>query len=129
MVTTKKEENDKDSIKEDKFLKSLLKGVRKIFILWIISKEKIHGYGLISKINDTSKINDITVIHGSSVYPILHSLEKEGLIISSEELNGNHKVKMYEITQEGKDTLNTIKSLTKSEKNNILTNFVQDMIL
>ncbi len=122
MVTTKKDGNDKDFIKEDKFLKSLLKGVKEIFILWIISKEKIYGYSLISK------ISDITVIYGSSVYPILHSLEKEGLIISSIELHENHKVKMYEITQKGKDTLNTINSVTKSEKNNILTNFVQDMI-
>ena len=96
------------SVLNTKFLHSLMKGVRNVFLLWLISKKKMHGYAIISKINETYDYIGVKVVHGSTIYPLLHSLEDEGLIISSEEYNGNHKVKMYEITEKGVMTLNSI---------------------
>ena len=59
---------------ETKFLHSLMKGVRNIFLLWLISQEKIHGYAIISKINEIYSNMGVKVVHGSTIYPILHSL-------------------------------------------------------
>ena len=114
---------------ETKFLHSLMKGVRNIFLLWLISQEKIHGYAIISKINEIYSNMGVKVVHGSTIYPILHSLEKEGLIVSSEEYNGNHKVKMYEITERGIITLNSIKKFIKQRpSNDTLITYFDDML-
>lgn len=114
---------------ETKFLHSLMKGVRNIFLLWLISQEKIHGYAIISKINEIYSNMGVKVVHGSTIYPILHSLEKDGLIVSSEEYNGNHKVKMYEITEKGIITLNSIKKFIKQRpSNDTLITYFNDML-
>ncbi len=114
---------------ETKFLHSLMKGVRNIFLLWLISQEKIHGYAIISKINEIYSNMGVKVVHGSTIYPILHSLEKDGLIVSSEEYNGNHKVKMYEITERGIITLNSIKKFIKQRpSNDTLITYFDDML-
>ena len=114
---------------ETKFLDSLMKGVRNIFLLWLISQEKTHGYAIISKINEIYSNMGVKVVHGSTIYPILHSLEKEGLIVSSEEYNGNHKVKMYEITERGIITLNSIKKFIKQRpSNDTLITYFDDML-
>ena len=118
-----------ESFYETKFLHSLLKGVRNIFLLWLIGKQKMHGYAIISKINEISSYNGHKVVHGSTIYPLLHSLENDGLIESFEDYNGNHKVKMYEITEKGIHVLNSIKSLIKERPNNdTLINFIDEMI-
>ncbi|WP_292474856.1 PadR family transcriptional regulator [Methanosphaera sp.] len=114
---------------ETKFLHSLMKGVRNIFLLWLISQEKIHGYAIISKINEIYSNMGVKVVHGSTIYPLLHSLEKDGLIVSSEEYNGNHKVKMYEITERGIITLNSIKKFIKQRpSNDTLITYFDDML-
>lgn len=114
---------------ETKFLHSLMKGVRNVFLLWLISQEKIHGYAIISKINEIYSNMGVKVVHGSTIYPLLHSLEKEGLIVSSEEYNGNHKVKSYEITEKGLVTLNSIKKFIKRRPaNDILISYFDDML-
>lgn len=112
------------------FEKALLKGVRNVFLLWIISQKKIHGYGIISKLNESiSSLSNKKVIHGSTVYPILHSLENEGLIKSSMELNGKNEVKVYEITDEGIMMLNSLKQCIKSKpRNDYLISFMDDMM-
>lgn len=114
---------------ETKFLHSLMKGVRNVFLLWLISQEKIHGYAIISKINEIYSNMGVKVVHGSTIYPLLHSLENEGLIVSSEEYNGNHKVKSYEITEKGLVTLNSIKKFIKRRpENDILISYFDDML-
>lgn len=112
------------------FLYSLMKGVRRIFILWLISKEKIHGYALINIINEAvSQVPEAKVVHGSTIYPILHQLKQEGLITSSVELNGKKKVKAYEITDKGLELLNLIKKVVRSRpQNDIMLLFIKDMI-
>lgn len=121
---------NKGDVDENKFLLSLLKGVKEVFVLWIISKNKIHGYGIVSKLNKSLKnLEGKKVVHTSSIYPILYSLEEEGLISSSEQLNGKHKVKIYEITPEGISKLNSIKTCINSTKDeNHLIPFFDDMI-
>ena len=39
-------------------------------ILWLISKKRIHGYELISKINEISHSDEETVRGPSKIYPV-----------------------------------------------------------
>ena len=78
-----------------------MKGFGKTMILWLISKERTHGYELMSKMNEISPSQMKTVRGTSKIYPILHDLEKAGLIEGTWEAHGKRKVKYYEITEEG----------------------------
>lgn len=127
-------ENDSRDFEEDllntKFLNSLIKGVRNVFLLWLISKKKIHGYGIMTTLNEiSSESNAVKGVHSSTIYPILHSLERDGLIKSSQEFNGKHKVKMYEITDEGRKMLRSIKYFMHQKPENLkFISFFDDMI-
>ena len=123
-------ESNVNNINNSNFENALLKGVRNIFILWVISQNKIHGYGIVSKLNESiSSLSNKKVIHASAVYPILHSLEEDGLIKSSKQLHGKNEVKTYEITAEGIIVLNSLKKCVKSKpKDNFLTSFMDDML-
>lgn len=112
-----------------KFLHSLTKGVRNIFLLWLLSKNKMHGYAIVSKINEHYGYMGVKVVHGSTIYPLLHSLENDGLIKSYEEYNGNKKIKMYQTTEKGITTLNSIKKFLKSRpENDIFKTYLDEMI-
>jgi DNA-binding PadR family transcriptional regulator len=123
------EENSRnDKAIESSFLHSLVKGCKSVFLLWLLSKENLHGYAIMSKINEINENSNINSVHSSTVYPILHSLEKDGLIISSEGYNGNHKVKIYQITDKGILQLNSIKLFIKESDNKTFRTYLDEMI-
>lgn len=118
-----------EELYENKFMNQLFKGIKTVFLLWLISQKKIHGYKIISKINEMNCFNnDVKFIHGSTVYPLLHSLEEKGLIKSSIDYNGKKKVKVYEITENGVLILNSIKKSIKDKPDNtLIKNYFDDM--
>ena len=68
----------------------------------------------------------------SKIYPVLHDLEKNGLTKGSWEYQGKRKVKYYEITDEGKETLSRFRIMAKfarMAKSNLWLEFMKDMIL
>jgi DNA-binding PadR family transcriptional regulator len=68
----------------------------------------------------------------SKIYPVLHDLEKNGLVKGSWEHQGKRKVKYYEITDEGKETLSRFRVMAKfakMNKSNLWLEFIRDMIL
>jgi len=68
----------------------------KLLVLYIIyNYEEIHGYGIKKEIQNLIKGYELSP---GSLYPILNSLQRSGLI---EKTNVNHK-KVYRITNEGK---------------------------
>jgi DNA-binding PadR family transcriptional regulator len=75
-------------------------GFIRIHLLYHASEEDIYGVEMIEELNR----------HGYSIspgtlYPILHSLEKEGFLISKQK-NVNGKIrKYYSITKQGEDIL------------------------
>ena len=109
-----------------KLLRSM-KGFGKTMILWLISKERSHGYELMNKINEISPSADETIRGPSKIYPVLHDLEEEGLIKGAWESHGKRKVKYYEVTDEGIQTLNRIKKVFRCHKTQILEEFWRDM--
>lgn len=97
---------------DKKAFKNFFNSILPSLILWIISKEDIHGYGIMKKLNElfnfknsNHKIN----VNSSKVYPILFRLENKGFIVGEWEINKNNQnVKFYSITDEGKELLQSI---------------------
>jgi len=84
---------------------NLTKNCNEILILAILFKEKKHGYQLALEIEEKSN-GSFKFNHGT-LYPILHKLEKEGLIKGTWKQEGpKRKRKYYAITAKGKKYAN-----------------------
>lgn len=95
-----------------KLIRGFMRGFGKTLILWHISKKRQHGYEIMTGFQ---KITENKNMPGPSmVYPILHELEKRGLIKGTWEAQGKRKIKYYEITDEGKKTLSRIQKVIKA---------------
>lgn len=87
-----------------KFSKELLKGSTVTLILAVIENEDMYGYKIVKEI-DMKSDGAFTMKEGT-LYPILHSLEKNDFVESYwEEFDGRNR-KYYHITKKGTKELN-----------------------
>ena len=87
-------------------IQSLPKNCNESLILAILFNEKKHGYQLALEIEEKSQ-NQFKFNHGT-LYPILHKLEKDGLIKGIWKQEGPvRKRKYYTITAKGKNYIRT----------------------
>ena len=96
-----------------KLVKFFSNGVTHNLILWIISKEPIHGYGIMKKLDEFFEFtSDNCELKSSSskVYPILRKMEDNGLIIGEWKTVNNKRLKFYSITEDGEIVLNHIRN-------------------
>lgn len=115
---------------EKKLIKGLMGGFSNILILWLISKKRLHGYEIMTKFHESTASFNSKMPSASKVYPVLHDLEKNGLIEGSWEHQGKRKAKYYVITDEGKNIILSFKKLAKHVKNDhasLWTEFSEDM--
>jgi PadR family transcriptional regulator, regulatory protein PadR len=116
---------------DKKMMRGIMRGVGKIMILWLISKKRQHGYEIMTQIHESSPYSH-KMPSASMIYPVLHTLEKKGLIKGTWEHHGKKKVKYYQITEEGEGSLDRIRKLAsenaaKSGEKNIWKAFMEDM--
>lgn len=108
---------DKETLEKLKNYGIFVKGVSKAFsiflVLWFLSKEDMHGYLIMKKIDDFFKpqieVGLMKDTKANKIYPLLKTLNEYKLI---EHYNGIHKkkeVKIYRLTEEGQKTLNVLK--------------------
>lgn len=84
-----------------KINKELLKGSTVILILSLLEQKPMYGYEMIKEID--KKSNGVFAFKEGTLYPILHSLEIDGMIESYwDEGEGNRKRKYYKITSQGR---------------------------
>lgn len=100
---------------EIKLIKGLIRGFGNTMILWLISKKRQHGYEIMTKLHESFPYGN-KMPSASTIYPVLHDLEKNGLIKGSWEHHGKRKVKYYEITNEGKKVLFRLKKFAQHAK-------------
>lgn len=86
-----------------KISKELITGSTPIMILSIIEKEDLYGYMIVKELEKRSE-NTFSLKEGT-LYPILHSLEKEGYAESYWNKEEGRKRKYYHITKKGKHAL------------------------
>ena len=87
---------------KNQLLKHFTNGFAHNLILWIISKETIHGYGIMKRLDDFFGYDEDFKNTSSKIYPLLRKMEHNGLIIGEWGVNENNKrVKYYTITDDG----------------------------
>jgi PadR family transcriptional regulator, regulatory protein PadR len=113
-----------------KMIRGFMRGFGKIIILWLISKNRQHGYEIMTQLHEASPFSS-KMPSTSMIYPVLHGLERKGLIKGSWEHHGKRKVKYYEITKEGEESLERIRNLVSKGhelgKANLYQEFMEDM--
>ena len=87
-----------------KISKELLKGSTAILILKVISEDDAYGYQIVGELK--KKSGDVFKLNEGTLYPILHTLEKEGYVKSyRKSTEGGRERRYYKITLEGKAQL------------------------
>ena len=82
----------------------LLPGTLDVLILKAVSLGKLHGYGVLLRIQQIS--GDALQIQQGTLYPALYRLEKQGLIDSEwGTSDNNRRAKFYRLTATGKARL------------------------
>ena len=114
-----------------KILKHFSNGITHNLILWIISKEPIHGYGIMKKLDDFFDFdNDECELKATSskVYPLLRKMEAKKLIEGEWQTVNNKRVKYYSITEDGEIVLNHLKNnMCRVIDNPFWMAFIEDM--
>ena len=80
----------------------LMKGLLDLIILQFLSNQPMHGYQVITKIRK----NFGAYFGPSTIYPLLNSLEKKGLVNSVWDMNSDRPRKVYSLTTNGQNMLN-----------------------
>ena len=88
-----------------KISKELLKGSTGTMVLGLLAEGDLYGYAIIREIEERSQA--VFRMSEGSLYPILHAMEKEGLLESYRALSEIGKErKYYRITAKGRLQLN-----------------------
>ena len=88
---------------ETKIDKSLLSGSTAMLILQLLDSEDMYGYQMIETLEKQS--NNMFTLKAGTLYPLLHGLEKDGIVKSYEIITDNRSRKYYSITNSGKKYL------------------------
>ncbi len=86
------------------FDKELLGASTRILVLTVLAKKASYGYEIIKEVNQEA--DGLFVWQEGTMYPVLHKLEKEGLVRSQwQESDVGRRRKYYYITAKGRDAL------------------------
>lgn len=89
-----------------KISKELLKGSTSIMVLKVIAEKDMYGYQIIQEI--ASRSENVFKLNEGTLYPILHAMEKEGMLESYRgESESGRERKYYKVTVAGKAVLAT----------------------
>lgn len=87
-----------------KIRKELAKGSTSLLVLSVLSHENMYGYQIIKELEKRSE--QIFSLKEGTLYPILHSLEKDGFLESYwENVKSARSRKYYKITSKGQTEL------------------------
>ncbi|GMV90808.1 MAG: PadR family transcriptional regulator [Candidatus Hydrogenedentota bacterium] len=86
------------------FDKELLGASTRILVLTVLAKKSSYGYEIIKEVN--TEADGTFVWQEGTMYPVLHKLEKEGLVRSQwQESEVGRRRKYYYITAKGREAL------------------------
>lgn len=88
--------------------KGYIAGSSRLLVLKMLEEKSYYGYEMIKTLKERS--NDVFDMKEGTLYPILHKLENDGYIVSSQVLVDSRTRKVYTITTKG------LKELQKEQK-------------
>ncbi len=80
-----------------------LKGSLPLLILHVLQSADSHGYGIAKHIREQS--GGVLDFKEGTLYPTLHSLEKQGYIRASEGMENGRRRRIYTLTETGRAAL------------------------
>ena len=84
--------------------KSLLTGSTTMLILKLLEGSDMYGYQMIEELSKRS--NQTFTLKAGTLYPLLHGLERQGMVDSYDKAAGNSRIrKYYSITKQGRGLL------------------------
>ena len=84
----------------------LLQGTLDMLILKAVSLGRLHGYGVLLRIQQIS--SEQLIVQQGSLYPALYRLEHNGALLSEwGESDNNRRAKYYTLTKSGRNQLRT----------------------
>lgn len=84
--------------------KELLKGTLQMIILKLLADEgKMYGYEITQKVKELS--DGQMVLTEGALYPTLHKLEAEGLLVTEKVSMGKRVRKYYQLTETGQSSV------------------------
>ncbi|WP_455645435.1 PadR family transcriptional regulator [Methanosphaera sp.] len=96
-------------VDHNKIMIYLYNALIRSIILWNLSKEDLHGYALMTKVDDffknSIKIGLLSKTRTSKIYPILKDMRESGVIESYDGLHDNKRVLTYHLTPKGIEAL------------------------
>ena len=111
---------------DKKVINSFIRDFGRLIILWILNKKRLYGNAIINKINNFYPDKDKKITGSSRIYPMLHNLEDNGLIVGSWETRGRQRIKYYEITDKGREEILRVKKIFKYYVDDDLKDFMKD---
>src|SRR5437868_13916605 len=82
----------------------LMQGTLELLILKTLSRDPMHGYGIVQKIHET--VEDLLKVEDGSLYPALYRMEERGWIASEWGVSeNNRRAKFYQLTSAGRKQL------------------------
>jgi transcriptional regulator len=82
----------------------LMQGTLELLILKTLSREAMHGYGIVQRIHDT--VDDLLKVEDGSLYPALYRMEERGWISSEWGVSeNNRRAKYYSLSRSGRKQL------------------------
>ena len=87
-----------------KIEKSLLSGSTPLLILSLLKDEDMYGYQMVAELAKRS--DDTFQLKEGTLYPLLHTLEKQGWVRSyAKQTPGGRERKYYRLTDDGREQL------------------------
>lgn len=114
------------------------KGASKAFstflVMWFLSKKDMHGYLLMKKIDEfftpQIELGLMKSTKANKIYPLLKNMQEKGLIESYEGIHKKKEVKIYRLTEDGKNIYNlTKKEFSYNKKRKIWIELFNDLNL
>ena len=107
------QDNKSADVLTDEIRRRFAKSFLDILILQQVQSKPAWGYNIIKK---TEVQYGVKLRHGA-LYPLLNKLEARGLLKSRRELQKGRTRKIYEITEQGKQLLNSYYAFTERISN------------
>ena len=89
--------------------KKMIKGIFEVYILWALSKKRMHGYELMKAMAHGQVFNVKT--SPATIYPLLNNLTRRGLLAYKKESTGKRQRKVYYTTRKGLEYIKMAKKL------------------